>query len=87
MKLQAVFWDYPKFLDENFLSEYMQKKKDSEAYLWIMNRFLEHARVIDTFHFFTIDEIAQHIQKLKLTDYALKKWKRMIEVYHDSSGT
>ena len=84
MKLQAVFWDYPKFLDENYLSSFIHKKKDTDVYLWIMNRFLEHGRVIDTFHFFTIHEISRNINKLRLTDYSLKKWNRLIEVYCDS---
>ena len=84
MKLQAIFWDYPKFLDEKYLSEFIQTKKDTDIYLWIMNRFLEHGRVIDTFHFFKANEISSNLQKLKLTDYSLKKWTRLIEVYSDS---
>ena len=84
MKLQAVFWDYPKFLDEKYLSEFIQTNKDTDIYLWIMNRFLEHGRVIDTFHFFKTNEISSNLQKLKLTDYSLKKWTRLIEVYSDS---
>ena len=81
MKLQAVFWDYPKFLDEKYLSETIQSKNDTDLYLWIMNRFLEYGRVVDTFSFFTLDEITKNIKKLKLTDYAFKKWNRLIEVY------
>jgi hypothetical protein len=86
MKLEAVFWDYPQFLDENYLSEFMQQHKNTEIYFWLMYRFLEHARVVDTFHFFKIQEIAANINKLKLTDYARKKWNRMIEVYGDHPG-
>jgi len=84
MKLQAVFWDYPKFIDKSYLSEFIQTKKDTDLYLWIMNRFLEHGRVIDTFQFFSIDEISKNFQKLKLTDYSQKKWNRLIEVYSAS---
>jgi len=81
MKLQAAFWDYPKFLDERYLTETIQSKRDTDIYLWIMNRFLEHGRVIDTFHFFNINEISRNFHKLRLTDYSLKKWNRLIEVY------
>ena len=84
MKLQAVFWDYPKFIDKNYLSEFIQTKKDTDLYLWIMNRFLEHGRVIDTFQFFSIDEISRNFQKLRLSDYSQKKWNRLIEVYSAS---
>jgi hypothetical protein len=83
MKLQAVFWDYPQFLDEKFLNEFIKKNKNSDLYFWIMNRFLEHARVVDTFQFFNISEISSNFHKFKLTDYSLKKWKRLIEVYGD----
>lgn len=83
MKLQAVFWDYPQFLDENYLNSTLRTKKNSDIYWWIMNRFLEHGRVVDVLKFFTIDEISQNLDRLKLTDYATKKWKRLIEVYSD----
>jgi hypothetical protein len=84
MKLQAVFWDYPKFLDEQYLNEFIKKNKNSDLYFWIMNRFLEHARIVDTFQVFDISEISSNFYKFKLTDYSLKKWKRLIEVYSDS---
>lgn len=86
MKLQAVFWDYPKLLDENYLNDFLNEKKNTDTYLWLMNRFLEHARVVDTFHFFTINEISKNLPKLRLTEYSLKKWKRLIEVYNEIPG-
>lgn len=81
MKLQAVFWDYPQFLDESHLNSILNSKKGSDIYWWIMKRFLEHGRVVDVLKFFTIQEISQSLEKLKLTDYATQKWKRLIEVY------
>jgi len=84
MKLQAVFWDYPQFLDEKYLIEFIKKNQESDVYFWIMNRFLEHGRVVDTFRFFNINEISKNFQKHKLTDYSIKKWKRLIEVYTKS---
>ena len=48
---------------------------------WILSRFLEYGRVIDTFKFFNISEISSEINKLRLRDFTRKKWIRMIEVY------
>jgi hypothetical protein len=81
LRKMAVFWDYPKFTDEDYLREYLEDKKDENAYYWVMNRFLEHGRVVDAFSFFSIEGISKNINKLKLSKCALKKWQRMIEVY------
>jgi hypothetical protein len=86
MKLEAVFWDYPQFLDEKYLYEFIKANKNTDLYFWFMNRFLEHGRVIDTFHFFNIKEISNNLHKLKLTEYSRKKWNRLIEVYDNASG-
>lgn len=77
----AVFWDYPKFRDENYLKQFLNEKKGKSAYQWIMTRFLEYGRIIDTFSLFTIKEISENLSELKLTPHSLKRWKRMIEVY------
>jgi len=79
--LKAVFWDYPQFSDEENLKNYLKQKLDKSLYLWIISRFLEHGRVVDTLQFFTINEIKDNLPKLKLSDYTLVKWKRMIELY------
>ena len=79
--LKAVFWDYPQFSDEKNLKNYLKKQLDKSLYLWIISRFLEHGRVVDTLQFFTINEIKENLPKLKLSDYTLVKWKRMIELY------
>jgi hypothetical protein len=81
MKLQAVFWDYPKFLDKNYLDSYLRDNRDSDVVKWIMARFLEHGRVVDALAFFDISEIAAQLPSLKLSEYAAKKWQRMVEVY------
>jgi hypothetical protein len=81
LELMAVFWDYPKFRDETFLRNYLEEKKGKSGYFWVMNRFLQYGRVVDTFSMFNIKEIAENLDRLKLPEYALKKWKRMIEVY------
>jgi len=79
--LNAVFWDYPQFTNENYLKNIIQESKDDTLYLWILSRFLEYGRVVDTLNYFSIDEISKNISKLKLRPYTQKKWKRMIEVY------
>jgi len=87
MKLQAVFWDYPRFLDKDYLQSFLKEKKGTDAYYWVMKRFLEHGRVIDTLQFFTITEVADQLSILQLSDYAEKKWSRLVEVYaHPQRG-
>lgn len=81
LNLMAVFWDYAKFREEKYLRQFLKDKKEKSAYYWIMNRFLEYGRVVDTFSFFDIKEISENLSKLMLSPQSLKKWKRMIEVY------
>ena len=78
--LKAVFWDYPQFTDEESLKKYLNEEKSS-LYTWIMYRFLEYGRVVDTLKYFNIKEIAEFLPKLKLSNYTITKWKRMIELY------
>ncbi|MEW6103351.1 MAG: hypothetical protein AB1630_05985 [bacterium] len=85
--LKAVFWDYPQFTDEIVLKEHLNKDKKSQLYPWILKRFLEYARVVDTLSYFKIDEIAEELSKLRLTPYTYKKWKRILEVYGTSYRT
>ena len=80
--LNAVFWDYPRFTDPENLHSFIKKNRDSSnVYIWILGRFLEHARVVDTFQYFTLSEISSHFHKLRLTAYTKKKWTRILEVY------
>ncbi|HLP46756.1 MAG TPA: hypothetical protein VK469_12440 [Candidatus Kapabacteria bacterium] len=81
MKLDIVFWDLPKFIDENYLLEFLQEQKNKVPYYWAMTRFLKYGRVIDTLKLFNIKEIIENLDKLQLPDYAVKKWKRMGEVF------
>ncbi len=79
--LKTVFWDYPRFTDEETLMTCLKEKSRSSLYFWIMKRFLEHGRVVDVLTYFKIDEIAEYLPKLRLDSYNLKKWKRLIEIY------
>ena len=85
--LKAVFWDYPRYQDYDYLKQVIQRGRsrgDDRHVQWIMARFLEYGRVIDTFNLFSIHEIEENLKKLRLSPYTRKKWSRMIEVY---SGT
>jgi hypothetical protein len=84
--LKAAFWDYPQFTEEATLRSCLQDRKDASLYFWLMVRFLEYARVVDTLKFFTINEIAGQLSRLKLRPYTRKKWARMVEIYGTPSG-
>ena len=81
MKLDIVFWDLPKFTDENYLLQFLKEQKNKVPYFWAMTRFLKYGRIVDTLKLFNIREITENLDKLQLPDYALKKWKRMGEVF------
>jgi hypothetical protein len=81
MNLNAVFWDLPKFKDENYLRKFLKEQKGKVPYYWAMKRFLQYGRIVDTFDFFDIKEISENLDKFQLTEYTLKMWKRMGEVF------
>lgn len=82
--LEAVFWDYPKFTDFHYLQQALQDSDNSGKRQWIMARFLEHGRIVDTWKFFTMKEIIEALPNVKISAHARKKWQRMIEVYGDN---
>ena len=79
--LKAVFWDYPQFADEEGLRNFLQQAQGTSPRRWIMSRFLEYGRVVDTLRYFTINEIKETLPDLKLTQYIRLKWNRIIDVY------
>jgi len=82
--LRSAFWDYPDLADEGRLRQVLENCRatgDHEMYLWIMRRFLEYGRVVDTLKFFSIEEVISNLDKLRLTEYSARKWKRLGEVY------
>ena len=79
--LNAVFWDYPKFTEKKYLKNYIKQNIDSEIYYWIMQRFIEHGRVVDTLDYFNLLEVAKSLKRLKINSYNRRKWERIIEVY------
>lgn len=85
--LKAIFWDYPSLTDSENLKKFIQEHSNSERiYMWLLKRFLEYGRVVDTLEYFPIKIISEQIPGIKLTPYSLKKWKRMIEVYGKTPG-
>ena len=79
--LNAVFWDYPDLKDAQALRERIRQEGKPQMRQWILTRFLEYGRVVDTFSFFSLETIMQEFPQLHLTPYSARKWKRMIEVY------
>jgi hypothetical protein len=82
--LKSVFWEYPDLANDQNLRRVLQQCRsgsDMGLYLWIMRRFLEHGRAVDTLKFFSIEEIGEHIARLRLSDYSSRKWRRLTEVY------
>jgi len=82
--LKAVFWDYPNFKGPEKLPSLLRSKRNDRFYLWAMRRFLEYGRAVDTLQFFSLDQIREAMEKIPLTPYAQKKWKRILEVYAGS---
>ncbi len=78
---KAIFWDYPKLNEEKAIKRFIRKNYDNSAFLWMMFRFLEHGRVVDTLKIFTIKDISRNLPKLKLSEYSKKKWNRLVSVY------
>lgn len=81
MKLDIVFWDLPKFTDESYLLKFLAEERNNVPYDWAMTRFLKYGRVVDTLKLFNIHEIMEKLDTLQLPEYAVKKWKRMGEVF------
>ena len=77
--LKAVFWDYPQYTDpeklKNTISENIKIKN------WLLTRFLEYGRAVDTLKYFSINEIKLSLKDLRLREFTRKKWNRLVEVY------
>jgi hypothetical protein len=83
--LQAVFWDYPELTNPDTIRQCLQESGNPRRRRWLLQRFLEHGRVVDTLHVFPLEMITQELPALKLRPYTYKKWKRIVEVYAQSS--
>ena len=82
--LKAAFWDYPQFQSYDSIHNALRKAKDEQdiqTYRWIMSRLLERGRVKDVAAFFRIETVKNNIESLRLSDYSIKKWHRLLEVY------
>ncbi len=83
--LNAVFWDYPELTNPETIRQYLQETDNPGMCHWLLQRFLEYGRVVDTLDFFSIAFIAEELPKLSLQPYTRQKWQRMVEVYAPSS--
>ena len=83
--LRAVFWDYPEFTDPDTIRRHLEGRGNKRVRRWLLHRFLEHGRVIDTLSFFSLKFIEEEFSNLSLQPYTRKKWRRMLEVYAPSS--
>jgi len=82
--LQGVFWDYPQFIIESAVEQTLEqsrREEDTPLYRWMMVRFLEYGRAIDTLRYFSIEDIDNHLADLLIRPETRKKWQRLIEVY------
>lgn len=85
--LKAVFWDYPRLASPPDLRAFLEAHKaQPRVYRWMLRRFLEHGRAVDTLSYFSLREIAAALPGLRLSPYSRKKWQRIIEVYGHSQG-
>lgn len=82
--LKAVFWDYPEFTDPDEIRRILQEQGNQRVRRWLLKRFLQHGRVVDTLLFFRLDIISTELPWLNLDPYSFKKWKRIVEVYDQS---
>ena len=82
--LKAVFWDYPEFTDPDEIHRILMDERSQRVRRWLLKRFLEQGRVVDTLLFFNLDTISKELTRLNLDPYSFKKWKRIVEVYDQS---
>jgi len=82
----VVFWDYPNFQNAETIRLEVQKARrnnDTLTLNWILGRFLERGRVRDVALFFNLREINDSFEALRLSKYANRKWRRLLEVYEN----
>jgi hypothetical protein len=84
--LLAVFWDYPALADEDALRALLDEGKETERWRWVLMRFLERARVADTFKYFTRSDIASGVAALPESSPQRRKWERLLVVYDAPQG-
>jgi hypothetical protein len=80
INFNAVFWDYPQYREEQYLRLSLSNN-DNNFRLWVAGRFLEYGRAIDTLSLFSLKELIEVLPLVKLSEYARKKWNRLINVY------
>ncbi len=85
--LKTVFWDYPQLQDYNSIRSVLRnarEENDIQTFRWALKRFLERGRVKDGAMIFRITEVRDNLNSLRLSDYAYRKWQRLLKVYGNS---
>jgi hypothetical protein len=81
MLLEAVFWDYPQYNNEEVVRRTLAEKRGTPVHDWMLARFLEHGRAVDSMALFPMQEIASALPRMPISDRARRKWSRLVEVY------
>jgi len=53
VRLESVFWDHPEFANEPGVRGFLAANPDTADRVWMLTRFLEHGRFVDTVLFAT----------------------------------
>ena len=83
-RLDAVFWDHPELADEAKLRVFLSQNSGTPTFLWVLARFVEHGRFVDTIQFFDLSEIRRLLPQTRVSTYARNKWARFFEIYASS---
>ena len=78
--LTPLFWDQPQFRDPNVLRATLENG-NAQIRRWILLRFLQYARVKETFAWFSLDDIRETLDALPRQSADRTKWIRLLEVY------
>lgn len=80
-RLESVFWDHPEFTSEEAVRAFLERNADGPDRVWMLARFLEHGRFVDTVLFFSLREIRDSLPLLRLSPDVRRKWNRFLEIY------
>jgi hypothetical protein len=81
VRLESVFWDHPEFANEPGVRGFLAANPDTADRVWMLTRFLEHGRFVDTVLFFTLGEIREKLPQVRISDVNRRKWARFLDVY------
>jgi hypothetical protein len=71
--LKAIFWDYPELTDPDEIRRILMDERSQRVRRWLLKRFLEHGRVMDTLLFFRLDTISNDLDLFSLQQVNLSE--------------